>query len=353
MEPVTPLRQPVILISGGSATSASVQAAATLIASAGAVPLILSDHVGRVRGKDLHEEVKRIMQKADGLMVMGNNGDIDPSEYGEPKDSKTNSELVTKDAAGNETVNEEGMARRNYETALMRMAIEIGMPMFGVCGGMQRFNVLCGGKLHQHVPDQMRDAAHNEHEQQKFGIPPYVPVQPVIIKNGTTLASIAEEINMVYTPARTAENDMKLNVNSMHHQAVSKLGAGLRAAATSEDVLKDGSKLIEAMEIDPDGPLGDGPLGKKRFGIFTQWHPEFSDSPIGTKIANHFTAAVLEFAKATGREHTLEEVQEENRISALHVVKPATPDMTVRPESMVDRILKQYASRQPAAGISI
>ena len=341
----TKLNAPVILISGGSASSASVQAAATMVAGQGAVPMIITDHLDRVRGKDrdgLYAEVNRLLQKADGLLVMGNNGDIDPSEYGQEKHPKTNSELYHKDG----TVNEEGMARRNYETALMRTALAQGMPMFGICGGMQRMNVLCGGTLHQHIPDQMLDINHSEHAQQELGIPPFVPVQPVDIKADSTLGGIAETINTVFTPARTAENDIRLDVNSMHHQAVAKIGTGLRMAASSEDVLKDGTRLIEAIEIDPNGPLGN------RFGIFTQWHPEFSDNPLGAKITKQFSEAALQFAKTKGREHTLEDVQEENHMSALPSLKLPQEETLLRVGSMSERILRERAKRDPTFGLA-
>ena len=231
---------------------------------------------------------------------MGNNGDIDPGEYGQLKTPHTTSELSSP----------EGMSRRNLEAALMRQALTRGMPMFGICGGMQRINVLCGGTLHQHVPDALKDGApHSEHAQQELGIPPYVAVQPVDIKPGTTLGDIAEAITMVYTPARTQEGDIQFEVNSMHHQAVDKIGAGLRVAAISEDSLKDGSKLVEAIEIDPNGLHGN------RFGIFTQWHPEFLENPLGAKITRKFTEAAIQYAKLAGHEHTLEDVQVENNIS--------------------------------------
>lgn len=348
----TKLNAPVILISGGSASSASVQAAATMVAAQGAIPMIISNHLGRVKGKNrdgLYEEATRLMQKADGILVMGNNGDIDPQEYGQQRNPKTNSELSNKDG----TINEEGMARRNMETVMMKIALGAGMPMFGICGGMQRINVICGGTLHQHIPDEMRDANHSEHAQQELGIPPFVPVQPVDIKQGTLLGHIAETMNVVYTPARTVEGDIHLDVNSMHHQAVAKIGEGLRVAATSEDVLKDGSKLVEAIEICPNGPLGTGPMGNKRFGVFTQWHPEFSDSPIGAKITTQFLGEAKAFARLTERSHTLEEVQAENRLSALPVVKEPTPQNITRTGSMTDMILKQRAASQAAKGLAV
>jgi putative glutamine amidotransferase len=348
----TTLNAPVILISGGSASSASVQAAATMVAAQGAVPMIVSNHLGRVKGKDrdgLYEEATRLMQKADGILVMGNNADIDPSEYGQDKNPRTNSELTNKDGS----VNEEGMARRNLETVMMKIALGAGMPMFGICGGMQRINVICGGDLHQHIPDAMRDAQHSEHAQQEFGIPPFVAVQPVDIKKDTLLGSIADSMSVVYTPARTKEGDIHLDVNSMHHQAVGRIGEGLRIAAESEDVLKDGKRLVEAIEIDPNGPLATGPLGNPRFGVFTQWHPEFSDSPLGAKIATNFVAHSQAFAMATDRRHTLEEVQEEKRISALPVVKQPAPEATARANSMVDMIMRRRAARQQATGLTV
>ncbi len=349
---MTKLEAPIILISGGSASSASVQAAATMISASGGVPMIIANHLGRMKGKDqdgLYAEATRLMKLADGVLVMGNNGDIDPQEYGQQRSPKTNSELSNKDG----TINEEGVSRRNLETLLMKVALGAGMPLFGICGGMQRVNIICGGTLHQHIPDQMSDVAHSEHAQQELGIPPFVPVQPVNIKSDTLLGKIAGTMTTVYTPARTQEGDYHIDVNSMHHQAVDKLGEGLRAAAYSEDTLKDGNKLIEAIEIDPNGPLGTGPMGIPRFGVFTQWHPEFSDNPLGAKLTQQFLHEALQFNKTTGREHTLEQVRAENNFSSLPQLKLPQEEALIRVGSFSEKILRDRAERDPSFGLAI
>jgi gamma-glutamyl-gamma-aminobutyrate hydrolase PuuD len=55
--------------------------------------------------------------------------------------------------------------------------------------------VLCGGTLHQHIPDLVGCDKHMQHKQ---GIAPHIPVVPILIKDGTTLAHIAQGIKMPF-----------------------------------------------------------------------------------------------------------------------------------------------------------
>jgi len=313
---------PVIGISGSNADSASVRAMMTQVAATGATPLFLGNHLNRNADEDI--------QKIDALICMGNNADIDPAKYGAEKDPHTKSETDT----------QEGKARAEYEEQIMFKALAMKMPVLGVCGGMQRLNVLAGGTLHQHVPDLV---GHEEHSQQDANIAPFIPVQPVFIASGTGLSHIASDISMLYTPGHGSDPSIVLE-NSMHHQAVAVVGSGLRACAFAEDKvkLKDGStgQLIEAIEAAPGGVL-DG-----QFVLGVQWHPEFGASQLGIKIAHQLTSAAQQFAQAGNRQHPMTEAINENVASALPVMKTQSK---ARTGSMTDLILSQrVASTTPA-----
>jgi putative glutamine amidotransferase len=278
-------REPIIGISGSSADSASVRAAMTQIRNAGAIPMFLSNFGNRKAADDI--------QKIDGLVVLGNNADIDPARYGAAKDPHTKPE--------SETV--EGKARADYEYELMRLAIENKMPLLGICGGMQRLDVLTGGTLHQHVPDI---TGNNLHAQQDQNIAPFIPVQVVNIFGGTGLSAIAGDTTSVYTP----RHGVRVPENSMHHQAVKDVGKGLRISAKSED------GIIDAIEADPNGQYG------SQFLMGVQWHPEFSASPLGKRIAESLTAESQLYAEKNNHvAPSLSAVVEENIKSSLPVMK--------------------------------
>jgi putative glutamine amidotransferase len=280
---------PIIGISGGNADSASVRAAMTQIRDAGAIPIFLGNHANRKAAEDV--------AKLDGLMVMGNNADIDPEKYGAQKGPHTKAESDTP----------EGKARAAYEYELMRLAIEKKMPVLGVCGGMQRLNVLAGGTLHQHVPDLV---GNDMHAQQDANIAPFIPVQLVSIFSGTGLSAIAGDTRDVYTPA----HGVRVPENSMHHQSVDKPGKGLRVSALSHD------NIIEAIEADPKGPYGEQML------IGVQWHPEFGASPLGKRIADSLVAESTRYGeKNPHTQPNLDEVVRENVKSNLPVMKGINP----------------------------
>lgn len=324
---IAPTHKPVVGIIGSSIDSPSVRAAIKQFEDAGTTVLLLANHDKRDARADL--------QRIDALVVMGNNADIDPAKYGAPVDSHT----------VNESNIPAAKARAAYEEALLAAALETKMPVLGICSGMQRINVLCGGNLHQHVPDLI---GHNEHAQQNSEIAPYIPVQPILIEHDTTLSSIADTIATVFAPAPHHGN--VLLENSMHHQAVAKLGNGLRASAYAEDALPSGERMIEAFEADPNGKFG------KQFLLGVQWHPEFGASPLGEKIAERVTTEAHAFAQAHNRSHDLNDIKQQNALSAedhTTISSGAASNLPPRHGSMTEMILKERARRDRSFSQSI
>lgn len=180
------------------------------------------------------------MGKCRGLLLTGG-GDVDPALYGETAAPETEAPDPDRDAA---------------EAALIDEVLSRDLPLLAICRGMQILNVRLGGSLVQHLPG----AAHHVRRTPDRSL----PAHRVSIEPGTMLADIAGR--------ETWE------VNSRHHQAVARLGSGLRICATDPD---DGT--VEAIE-----------LPARRFVLAVQWHPEnqASKDPEQRKLFQSFAAAL-------------------------------------------------------------
>ena len=205
---------------------------------AGGVPLLLPVPPGWATG--LAEAAAAVCGRIDGLVVTGG-GDVSPTAYGAEPHPRTGGVLAERDS---------------WELALLDAAAERGLPVLGICRGMQVMAVHAGGALHQHVPDVVGHDGHNP------GGDAYGPVD-VATTPGSRLASL------VGTTVRA---------NCHHHQAVAA-HPGFTAVAVSE---ADGS--LEAMEAPGD-----------RFCLAVQWHPETA-ADVG--LFAGFVAAAQDFARA-------------------------------------------------------
>ena len=174
---------------------------------------------------------------------------------------------------------------------------------------------------------------------ENYNIAPFIPVEPIQIHEGTALSSIADEIKSIFARGHVPNPPGVVEENSMHHQAVDKVGNGLKVSATAIDKLPGDIPLIEAVEADPAGPYAN------QFLIGVQWHPEFSASPLGAKLAQHVAAAATQFAQQTGREHTWEDVQHENIISSLPYIKLPTPDDSTMQAQVGSKVAQILATR--------
>ena len=186
------------------------------VAAAGGIPVLLPPLPG----------VAAAVGRLDGLLLTGG-GDIDPARYGAQPHPRTGRVSVLRDAA---------------ELELLDAAMAAGLPVLGVCRGMQLLNVARGGTLCQHLPD---NAGHTP-------APGTFGSHPVRVAAGTRLAGIL------------GANGDGVDVPTAHHQAVDRLGEGLVATAWAED------GVIEAMEPSAAGDP---------FLLAVQWHPEAGADP--------------------------------------------------------------------------
>ncbi len=175
-----------------------------------------------------------ILGVLDGLLLAGG-ADIDPGRYGQQAHPET---------AGLRPDRDEG------ELELLGAALEQGLPVLGICRGMQLMVVHAGGHLHQHLPDLVGHQGHRpavgvygEHE---------VRIDPT-----SRLGSILGD---------------RVNVRSYHHQGVTDAGK-LSVVAWADD------DTVEAVE-DPSHPFALGVL----------WHPEVGDDP---RLFDALVAATL------------------------------------------------------------
>ena len=153
-------------------------------------------------------------------MISGG-ADVDPGRYGEEPHPHTSGWRPDRDA---------------WELALLDAAEAVGLPVLGVCRGMQVMAVHAGGMLEQHLPDQV------DHEQHSPGGDRFGAIE-VVTTPGSRLATLVGD---------------RLSVGCHHHQSV-RTHPGFEPVAHATD------GTLEAMEVS--GPEG-------RFCIGVQWHPE-------------------------------------------------------------------------------
>jgi putative glutamine amidotransferase len=189
------------------------------VVGAGGVPVVFPP-VGGAR------EAEALLEGIDGLLLSGGT-DLDPSYYGE------------------EAVPELGVTapeRDAFEMSLVEHALRRGIPILGICRGMQVLNVALGGTLFQDLPSQMDYSVLLGHRQET---PKWQPTHEVGVDAGSQVAEIM--------------GTDELKVNSYHHQAVKDLASGLVAVAYAPD------GVVEAVEW---GDLS------QRWLVGVQWHAE-------------------------------------------------------------------------------
>lgn len=163
-----------------------------------------------------------VLAGLDGIMFTGGS-DVDPVYYGEERLPTTHVRPQRDEA----------------ELVLMRAALAADLPVLGICRGMQVLTVVCGGRLHQHLPDVLGHHGHRPVSGPKFG---HHPVRLAAGSRGHAILGGA------------------LTVNSYHHQGVADPGR-LRAVGWCPE-----DELIEVVE-DPE----------RTFALGVQWHPEDTD----------------------------------------------------------------------------
>lgn len=203
------------------------QSVATWAMSLGAMVVMIPtvERHSQIQRSDL--SVRDHAAALDGLILQGG-ADLDPVTYGE---------------APSAHLGPTDPVRDRFELELLRAFAAAGKPVLGICRGLQLINVAYGGTLHQDL--QAAGATQRQH---------HVPELYDEHIHGLRFAADGW--------LRTLYPDLRepAQVNSIHHQGVKTLGAGLVIEAWSDD------GVIECIRR-PAGP----------FTVGVQWHPEFHD----------------------------------------------------------------------------
>ena len=177
---------------------------AECVIAAGGIPVFLP----------LSLDPEEFIPRLDGILMSGG-ADIDPRQYGaEPAPELESIEPI----------------RDEFELKLLKKAYESELPIAGICRGLQILNVYAGGTLFQDIP------THSVRDQ-----PPLSRVHKVTFGDGSILAELYGR---------------SMEVNSLHHQSIAKLGDGFIATGIADD---QGVEAIEHCEL----PI-----------LAVQWHPE-------------------------------------------------------------------------------
>ena len=164
-----------------------------------------------------------------GLLLSGG-ADLNPSRYGQPN-------------RGSREIEDE---RDELEANAWQTARTRGLPVLGICRGLQAINVFAGGSI-------LQDVEGHAGAGWGMGLP---ATHPLRLVPGTRLAALLGDGDPTAT----------LDVNAYHHQGVrgSDLAPGLRAAAWADS---SAGPLVEGLESETD-----------EFIVGVQCHPERTDS---------------------------------------------------------------------------
>ncbi len=200
---------------GADRTGVNVAYVRALLA-AGGVPLVLSPLVGA-------SLAGAALDGCDGLLLTGGE-DIDPSWYG---------------ADPSPLLSPPSQERDLFELALFAVARQRGLPILGICRGIQLINVALGGTLFQDLPSERPGSVDHSPSGSRNARSHRVRIEP-----GSRAARALDATTIM--------------VNSLHHQAIKDLAPGLVATGWTDD------GLIEAAENSTDGS----------WILAVQWHPE-------------------------------------------------------------------------------
>ena len=227
---------------------------AAVVDTLGAIPLIIPALAKRL-------PLTELVSMLDGLLLTGAHSNIDPGYYGGGPAYEGSPADPQRDAT---------------DLALIPLALQAGVPVLGICRGLQELNVALGGSLHGQVHEVDGFYDHREPDNETLDVQ-YGPQHDIELVEGGLLAGLAG-------------GRRKLQVNSLHGQGIDRLADSLVAEAHAPD------GLIEAVRLDR----------ADQFALAVQWHPEWQvlDNPFYTAIFKSFGEACVSRAAQRSNRHT-------------------------------------------------
>jgi len=203
-------------------------------------------------------DVDLILDRLDGVVLTGSPSNIDPQHYGGPPQEADENGFGRHDPA-----------RDAVTLPLIRRAVERGVPLFGICRGIQEVNVAFGGSLLDKVQEDTTRLDHRMRRDVSYDWK-YRPAHPVDLTPGGLLE-------------RWAGPGPHM-VNSLHGQAVDRPGDRVVVEATAPD------GIIEAISI----------RDAVSFAVAVQWHAEWPRpaSPLNAALFAEFSKAIRAHAAA-------------------------------------------------------
>jgi len=192
------------------------------VATAGVFPVLVPSFGDRL-------DLDSLLDSVDGVMMTGSKSNVHPSLYG---------------GDASEANGPYDHARDATTLPLIRRAVERGVPLLCICRGIQEMNVALGGTLATEIQEREGSLDHrapvSDDQDERFAIH-----QKVSIKPGSCLAGVFGAGDVM--------------VNSVHRQAVDRLGPRLQVEAVAED------GTVEAVSV----------KDSRAFAVGVQWHPEY------------------------------------------------------------------------------
>ena len=225
----------------------------SVIDGAGGLPLLIPALGPRL-------DFDALLARLDGLLITGSPSNVEPHHYG-GRPPRVESPCDP--------------ARDATTLPLIRRTLDLAVPLFAICRGLQELNVALGGTLHQEVHELPGRADHRSDK----SVPPaerYAPVHPVrLVPDGML--------------QRLLDGASTIQVNSLHAQGIDRLAERLRVEASAPD------GTIEAVSV-PDA---------RGFALAVQWHPEWRvlENPTSRRLFAAFGAACRARQRARHERH--------------------------------------------------
>lgn len=204
------------------------------VTAAGGVPMLIPP---MANDKDLEQ----VLESLDGVVLAGCTQDLDPIRLGMERHPSTRPMPIR---------------REDFDRRITKLAVDRKMPILAIGAGMQTLNVVCGGTLHKHIPEEMPKALHH-----------FDPVE----NNLRHVIDIVPGTRMdhIYGPG-------EIRVNSQHHMAVNEIAEPFRVSAMCPD------GVIEAIESNEE----------EWWCVGVQWHPENETaSALDMQVFENFVSA--------------------------------------------------------------